>query len=524
MEEEASVDLGQVKTEFQEKARAYLVEQAAHVIIPSFSKWFNLDEVHSIEEKSFPDFFGDSGSRSIYKSPEIYKNIRDFMVNAYRINPIEYLTVTAVRRNLAGDVASIIRIHQFLEKWGLINYQIDPKTKPSIVGPQYTGHFQITLDTPTGLLPLIPENAKIVNDKESKLPPPSESESKKEASSNALNLEVRRNIYTTSNSKITGKNNTIVQYFCNICGKDATTVRYHNLRIKTYTHNSSSTINNASILCHLCYDQGLFPLNFQASDFVRLQKSDEAAEWSEQEVLLLLEGIEMFGTLDSSANAANGSIFTNTNGQWEKISEHVGSKTREQCLIKFVQLPIEDKYLNRIVDDAKKKDTTVIKNENLIADIVKKIVKDQEGRNIVKSNAHDNLQESILEQSNLINQITELTLEKFSHKLKKLDTLQENLLKIENQLNLERKQVLIERWVQYEKIQNLKEQRPELTEVLDDLIKPVRVNEINKSLNPLKSEKNRDSSESEGQKVNQGEIDKLPISVSKPKSYQYWSG
>ena len=31
------------------------------------------------------------------------------MLDAYRLNPTEYLTATACRRNLAGDVCSIVR-------------------------------------------------------------------------------------------------------------------------------------------------------------------------------------------------------------------------------------------------------------------------------------------------------------------------------------------------------------------------------------------------------------------------------
>ncbi len=31
---------------------------------------------------------------------------------------------TACRRNLAGDVCAIMRVHAFLEQWGLINYQV----------------------------------------------------------------------------------------------------------------------------------------------------------------------------------------------------------------------------------------------------------------------------------------------------------------------------------------------------------------------------------------------------------------
>jgi len=46
------------------------------------------------------------------------------MINTYRLNPTEYLTVTACRRNLVGDVCAITRVHAFLEQWGLINYKV----------------------------------------------------------------------------------------------------------------------------------------------------------------------------------------------------------------------------------------------------------------------------------------------------------------------------------------------------------------------------------------------------------------
>ena len=80
----------------------------------------------------------------------MYKEYRDFMVNTYRLNPSEYLTVTACRRNLAGDVCAIIRVHAFLEQWGLINYQVLPESRPSALGPSYTAHFEVVADMPAG--------------------------------------------------------------------------------------------------------------------------------------------------------------------------------------------------------------------------------------------------------------------------------------------------------------------------------------------------------------------------------------
>lgn len=105
----------------EEEARRYLASQTHPVIIPSYSAWFDMSKIASIEKKSLPEFFSNKNKS---KTPTIYKEYRDFMINTYRLNPSEYLTVTACRRNLAGDVCAIMRVHAFLEQWGLINYQV----------------------------------------------------------------------------------------------------------------------------------------------------------------------------------------------------------------------------------------------------------------------------------------------------------------------------------------------------------------------------------------------------------------
>jgi SWI/SNF related-matrix-associated actin-dependent regulator of chromatin subfamily C len=109
------------KKKMEDAARGYLVEQTHAVVVPSYSTWFDMNKIKEIEKKSLPEFFN---SRNRSKTPLVYKDYRDFMINTYRLNPTEYLTVTACRRNLAGDVCSIMRVHAFLEQWGLINYQV----------------------------------------------------------------------------------------------------------------------------------------------------------------------------------------------------------------------------------------------------------------------------------------------------------------------------------------------------------------------------------------------------------------
>ena len=113
------------KASLEAAARAHLATQRFAVIIPSYSAWFDMTKIHNTEQKSLPEFFN---SRNRSKTPQVYKDYRDFMVNTYRLNPSEYLTVTACRRNLAGDVCAIMRVHAFLEQWGLINYQVSHPT------------------------------------------------------------------------------------------------------------------------------------------------------------------------------------------------------------------------------------------------------------------------------------------------------------------------------------------------------------------------------------------------------------
>jgi SWI/SNF related-matrix-associated actin-dependent regulator of chromatin subfamily C len=74
-----------------------------------------------------------------------------------------------------------------------------------------------------------------------------------------------------------------------------------------------------------------------SGDFVKLNlevmiRGDDEV-WSEEETLLLLEGLEMF------------------DDDWNSIAEHVGTRTKEQCVLHFLQLPIEDQFLDSDTTD-----------------------------------------------------------------------------------------------------------------------------------------------------------------------------
>ncbi len=118
-----------------------------------------------------------------------------------------------------------------------------------------------------------------------------------------------------------------VKYQCDTCGVDCTPVRYHSLKVKDFE------------LCPPCYLDGRFPSSMFSGDFVKLTQSQGVNgahhgagagtedAWSDQEILLLLEGVEMY------------------DDDWSAIEDHVGSRSAQQCIRKFLELPIEDPYI-----------------------------------------------------------------------------------------------------------------------------------------------------------------------------------
>uniref|UniRef100_A0A8C9ZNC7 SWI/SNF related BAF chromatin remodeling complex subunit C2 n=1 Tax=Sander lucioperca TaxID=283035 RepID=A0A8C9ZNC7_SANLU len=224
-----------------------VTEQTHHIIIPSYA-------THWVESRrALPEFFN---GKNKSKTPEIYLAYRNFMIDTYRLNPQEYLTSTACRRNLAGDVCAIMRVHAFLEQWGLINYQVDSESRPTPMGPpthlslSCPGRHSIQSGTPAAQDTPATQQIMSFPDKV------------KEKPADLQNFGLRTDMYSK----------------------------------KTGSAKSKSTASSMR-------------------------------EWTEQETLLLLEGLEMY------------------KDDWNKVSEHVGSRTQDECILHFLRLPIEDPYL-----------------------------------------------------------------------------------------------------------------------------------------------------------------------------------
>lgn len=109
------------------QAAAAPVDAAARVPyrVPAHAAWFAWDKVHSIEVREVPEFFSDSDPA---KTPDIYRAIRNELVNLYRQNVHRHLTWSEAKRVLAGDAAAVLHVWEFCNRWGLINFQAPPVT------------------------------------------------------------------------------------------------------------------------------------------------------------------------------------------------------------------------------------------------------------------------------------------------------------------------------------------------------------------------------------------------------------
>lgn len=298
-----------------------VTEQTHHIIVPSYSAWFDYNSIHVIEKRAMPEFFN---GKNKSKTPEIYMAYRNFMIDTYRLNPTEYLTSTACRRNLAGDVCAIMRVHAFLEQWGLINYQIDAELRPTPMGPPPTSHFHILSDTPSGLQSLNPQKTQ-----------------QPSAAKTLLDLDKKPNILSTKelskelgeSTTGTGTNASILA--CNEKNQStAITVKLEPMDQNSNSYNAMNTTNasGGGQLQHHHHQLQQFGLKLdQYAKKPAAMKNRIAAnmsrEWTDQETLLLLEGLELY------------------KDDWNKVCEHVGTRTQDECILHFLRLPIEDPYL-----------------------------------------------------------------------------------------------------------------------------------------------------------------------------------
>ncbi|WZY82486.1 hypothetical protein YC2023_028870 [Brassica napus] len=250
--------------------------------IPAHSSWFVWEDIHEIERREFAEFFSES---SITRTPKVYKEYRDFIINKYREDSSKRLTFTSIRKYLVGDVNLLRKVFLFLENWGLINY-----LKRSDDGSMEESEAKVEQGTPAGIrVTATPLSMRSVT-----VPPLVEERAEPAFKFSPL---------TSYSDVFTGSKKPLV---CGHCGGESS------CDSAFYQHTKSIVS-----LCDKCFKNGDYGENNSPDDF----KLIAAASWTEEETLLLLESVLKHGD------------------DWDLIAQSVSTKSRLDCISKLIELP-----------------------------------------------------------------------------------------------------------------------------------------------------------------------------------------
>ncbi|KAK8529911.1 hypothetical protein V6N13_102802 [Hibiscus sabdariffa] len=273
----------------------------AHVV-PNHCGWFSWTKVHHVEECLLPSFFN---GKSPMRTPDVYLEIRNRIMKKFHANPSKQIELKDLSDIEVGDLDARQEVLELLDYWGLINFHPFPPADSDVLSASGDGkakkgslleklfHFEAiesrpsvvpkhNLSTPSVSTGFLPESA--VFDDLMKPEGPS------------------------------------VDYHCNSCSADCSRKRYHCQKQADFD------------LCTDCFNNRKFGSGTSSSDFILMEPADapglSGGNWTDQETLLLPEALELYKE------------------NWNEIAEHVATKTKAQCILRFVQMPIEDVFYN----------------------------------------------------------------------------------------------------------------------------------------------------------------------------------
>ncbi|XP_011073099.1 SWI/SNF complex subunit SWI3A [Sesamum indicum] len=323
--------------------------------IPSYSSWFSWNNIHEVERFSLREFFDGS---SVTRSPRIYKEYRDFIISKYREDPSRKLTFTEVRKSLVGDISVLLKVFTFLEKWGLINFNVaDNSEKNSYEGSARTASFGVEEeeDNWRGRVKVeegAPYGVRVVAAPNSMkpiiAPPPPPSVA---VDGGGFVGEVGESGFKwpplASYSDVYGelmqqeKKKALV---CGSCKENCDSAHYQ------YTKEGSF------VLCEKCFKSGNYDKNKLADDFKYKDSANQAAAWTDAETLLLLESVLKHGD------------------DWDLVAKNVQTKSKLECIAKLIELPFGDlmlgagnrksRYLDVIGDITNSRQSGLASNES----------------------------------------------------------------------------------------------------------------------------------------------------------------
>ncbi|CAN8276284.1 unnamed protein product [Cochlearia groenlandica] len=273
-------------------------------VVPNHCGWFSWEKIHPLEERSLPSFFN---GKLEARTSEVYMEIRNWIMRKFHSDPNTQIELKDLTELEVGDSEAKKEVMEFLDYWGLINFHPFPlgDVSSSVAGD----HDDI-------------------GDKESLLN--SLYRFQEEEACPTLVHKPRLTAQATPSSglfpdpvaaedPLKQQEGPVVEYHCNSCSADCSRKRYHCQTQADFD------------LCMECFNSGKFSSDMSSSDFILMDEAPGggSGQWTDQETLLLLEALEIFKE------------------NWNEIADHVATKTKAQCMLHFLQMPIEDTFLDQ---------------------------------------------------------------------------------------------------------------------------------------------------------------------------------
>ncbi|XP_008807659.1 SWI/SNF complex subunit SWI3C-like [Phoenix dactylifera] len=287
-----------------------------YIVLPMHADWFSLTTVHRLERQVVPHFF--SGKSSDH-TPERYITLRNKIVAKYLENPGKRLSFVDCQGLVANnELYDLSRIVRFLDHWGIINYLATSSVHRGLrmagclLNEETTGELQLK----TG--PLRSIDSLVLFDRP-KCSLRMEDIALLSSSSSSASVD--------SDSRLRDLDGRIrerlSEHACNYCSRPLPNLHYQSQKEADV------------ILCSDCFHDAKFVTGHSSLDFLRVDSRKDTPDldgdsWSDQETLLLLEALEKY------------------NDNWNEIAEHVGTKSKAQCILHFIRLPTEDGLLENI--------------------------------------------------------------------------------------------------------------------------------------------------------------------------------
>ncbi|CAN1130501.1 SWI/SNF complex subunit SWI3C [Linum perenne] len=277
------------------------------LVVPMHSDWFAPATVHRLERQVAPHFFS---GKSTDHTPEKYMDCRNHIVAKYMENPDKRLTVPECQGLVPGiGDEELSRIVRFLDHWGIINYCAAAPSRESWNSSSYlrddvNGEVQV----PSAALKSIDSLIKFDKPKCGLKAADVYSSSSCHDNLSDLDNKIRERLSENC---------------CNYCGRP----------LLNHYYQSQKDVD--ILLCAECFHDGRFVIGHSSLDFIKMDSTNDYGDgdgesWNDQETFLLLEAMEMY------------------NENWNEIADHVGSKSKAQCILHFLRLPMEDGRLENI--------------------------------------------------------------------------------------------------------------------------------------------------------------------------------